>query len=254
LATAQAKVDEMWTATRDRLAAHDRLAEGGGFGARLTLEPRRVLRVLLVTVAALAVLTVLARSAARWVPDSITANGLAVLDAGSAASVPTFFTSLLLLACAVLAAAVARVDVSMTKRWRMLGLVLAALALDETIELHETTSGPLRDLFNAGGVLYFTWVIPGIVFVMALAVLFAALPGRLPETQRRLFVAAVALFFGAAIGLELVEGWLEPYGEYSVALIAMVSIEETLEMVGVVLLLYALMLRLAPWSGTVRLS
>lgn len=116
------------------------------------------------------------------------------------------------------------------------------------------TIEPLRRLLDAGGVLYSTWVIPGTLFVIAISALFAPLLGRLPQPQRRLLAAAAALFFGAAIGFELVEGWvIDRHGNDSIALIPLISVEETLEMVGVVLLLYVLMLRLAPWSGTLRL-
>lgn len=86
---------------------------------------------LLVAVATLSLLTVLSRSADHWVPGSTTANGLTFFDAGLEATIPTFLSSLLLLTSAVLAAAIARTDVSMAWRWRMLGLVLMGLALDE---------------------------------------------------------------------------------------------------------------------------
>lgn len=221
----------------------------------LTLEPRRVRGVLLLAVAALSALTVVSRSADQWAHGSTTAAGLEFFDAALEASVPTFFTSLLLLASAVLAVAMARADASMAGRWRLLALVLVALALDETIAFHEATIKPLRELLDVGGVLYFTWVVPGILFVIAVCATFAPLPARLPQPEGRIFVAAAAVFFGGAIGFELAEGWVvDRHGDASAALVPLTSIEETFEMVGVVLLLYALMQRLAPWAAAVRLT
>ena len=222
----------------------------------VTLDPRRIRRVLLATVAVLAVLTALSRSAHHWAPGSPTAYGLGIFDAGLEASVATFLTALLLLASAVLAAAAARADALMAWRWRLFALVLAVLAIDEAVELHEMTIGPVRRLLDAGGVLYFAWVVPGALFVVALVVVLRPLLDSLPRRERRVLVVAGALFFGGAIGFELAEGWVfeNHGGDEAVALIPLISVEETFEMVGVVLLLHGLMLHLAPWAGTVQLA
>src|SRR3712207_929670 len=127
----------------------------------LTLEPTRVRQVLLWGVAAFSLLTVASQAARQWVPGSTTENALKFFDAVDEASLPAFLSAVALLACAGLAAVIASAEAAMAWRWRALAVVLAVLAVDEAVEIHESTVEPLRRLLDADGVLYYTWVVPG---------------------------------------------------------------------------------------------
>jgi hypothetical protein len=212
-----------------------------------------VRNVLLGAAGVFSLLTLLARLAERWWPESTTANGLAFFDAVREATVPTFFSALLLLACAGLAAAMA--PVTGRRRWRLLAGALGLLALDEAVALHEATIGPLRDALDAGGVFYFTWVIPGAALLAGAIVVFRSLLADLSPSERRLAVAATALFFTGALGFELAEGFVvDRYGQRALANIPLQTVEEALEMVGATLFLYALLERLEPWVATLRVG
>lgn len=221
----------------------------------LTLEPRRVRTVLLGVVAILIVLSLMAQSARRWAPGSPTAHALAFFNVGYEVTVPSFFSALMLLACAALAGAIAATRARLAGRWWILAAVLLALSVDEAIAFHEATIKPLRRLLDAGGVLYFTWIVPGVGFVLVACGAFRALLTDLSRQQARLLLMAVALYFAGALGLEATEGWVvDRHGMDSLALQPLIGVEEALEMTGVVLFMYVLMDRLAPWAGTLRLS
>jgi hypothetical protein len=228
---------------------------GRDHAGTLTIGAERARNLLLVVVAVLSVLTFLAMAARRWVPGSVTAHALWFFDATQEATVPTFFSSLLLLACAGSAAFVAARETGpRARRWWMLAAVFVALSLDETIAFHEATIVPLRHSLEAGSIFYFTWVVPGIAFILAAGFAFRSLIADLSQPQRKAAVSGAVLFFTGALGFELAEGWVvDGYGAKTLALIPLGTVEEALEMVGATLFLYALMLRLEPWSGTLRL-
>ena len=206
-------------------------------------------------VAAFAALAVAAQVVAELYPGSTTANALYFLNAANESSVPTLFSSLLLLAAAGLAAAIAAGAGRTSGRWRLLAVVVALLAIDEGAGIHEASVLPLRRLLDADGVLHFTWVVPGALFAVALVPLFRPLVAELSRRQGRLFVAAAGLFFGSAIGLELVEGAIaDEHGGGTAGLIPVNTAQETIEMIGATLFLYVLMDRVAPWRGALRIE
>lgn len=217
-----------------------------------TLRPTRVRNVLLATAGALSVLTLISRLVEHEWPGSTAAHGLWFLDATREATIPTFFQALVLLACAGLAAGIAQRLRS--RRWLLLSAALAFLAVDEAAAIHESTIGPLRRALDAGGILYFTWVVPGALLVAAAVVVFRPLLADLGARERRLAVVAVGIFFAAALGLELPEGLIADHaGGRGLERIPLETAEEALEMLGAALFLYALALRLEPWEGTLRL-
>ena len=211
----------------------------------VTLAPRRVRTVLLWVVGGFTVLTASAQVVRELWPGSVTANALYFFDASVEATIPTLFSTLLLLACAALLVA----------RWPLLAAAVAFLAVDEAVGFHEATVKPLRRLLDADGVLYYTWVIPGALFAAALIPVVRPLVAELSRAQRRLLVAAAVIFFGSALGLELVEGWLaQQHGATDARLIPVATVQEALEMTGVVLFLYVLMDKLTPWRGALRIG
>src|SRR3712207_6289335 len=109
----------------------------------LTVEPRRARNLLLATAGAMGVMTAISQAAGYWAPNSTTANGLSFFDAVREGSIPTLLTTLLLLACAALAALIAR-SARGESRWMLLAIILLALAIDEAVQLHEATVLPLR--------------------------------------------------------------------------------------------------------------
>lgn len=205
--------------------------------------------------AVLTALTVMARAAQELAPGSVTTNALHFFDATFEQSIPTVFSTLLLLACAILLAGIAAGADRHRRRWWLLAAVLAFLALDEAVGFHEASVPPLRRLLEADGLLYFTWVVPAALLVAVLVPAFRPLLRDLDRRQRGSLVAGTALFLGGALGLELVEGWMtQEHGAGYGGLIPVATAQECLEMTGVVLFAYALADRLAPWQGSLRLA
>jgi hypothetical protein len=180
-----------------------------------------------------------------------------LFDVNSEGNVPTWFSSMLLMACALvaglLAVLVRRAGGRDARYWAGLAAVLSLLSLDEVAGLHERLGGPAAEVLGdaTGGVLHFAWVAPGVVLALVVGLAFARLVVRLPPGTRRLVVAAAAMYLTGAVALEAVGGIvLEAQGDRAMYLLVTAA-EEGLEMAGSVLLLYAGMclLHLRPEPG-----
>jgi hypothetical protein len=116
------------------------------------------------------------------------------------------------------------------------------LSIDETIQFHEHLSHPIRTLVGTSGILYFAWVIPGFIFVLILGLFLLKFIKSLPRNTRILFIISGFIYLMGAIGMELVGGYIYNSSGYENITYAMVTnLEESLEMIGILIFIYALM-------------
>ena len=162
------------------------------------------------------------------------------------ANAPTWFSSSLLLVAAALFAVIAvgkrnRGD-RYVRHWLVLAIVFVLLSLDEAGKIHELSISVFRGAFQTGGLLYYAWIIPAGIFVLIMAVAYLRFFLDLPGKIRNVVLLAALLYVGGAMGLEMVEGLLNEQGRYmDPTYTALVTIEETLEMSGVAVLIYGLL-------------
>jgi hypothetical protein len=174
---------------------------------------------------------------------------------------PTLFSVLLLAIASLCLAAVtilARAEKSRdTWRWAILGLGFLYLAFDEGISLHERLNAPIRALLgraedSATPIGY--WIVRGLIAAVVLAALFWGFLRRLPDRTRRLFILSGACYLvGAAVLDTLGVRWGRAHGEYNAVYVAMATLEESLEMAGVILFIYAVLEYIGRIYGDVRL-
>jgi hypothetical protein len=185
-----------------------------------------------------------------------------LFDVNSEGNVPTWFSSMLLMGCALAAALLAalgrRAGGRDARYWVALAAVLSLLSLDEAAGLHERLGGPAAEVLGDAtrGPLHFAWVVPGLVLALVVGLAFLRFVVRLPPSTRRLVVTAAALYLTGAVALEAIGGIvLEDQGDRA-AYLLVTAAEEGLEMAGSVLLLYAALrlLRLRPDAGGYHLS
>lgn len=132
-----------------------------------------------------------------------------------------------------------------SRYWWLLSGVMFYASIDELFAIDERCSAPVRDALDLSGPLYFVWVIPFAFLVAVLGLVCLPFLNRLDSRARTLFVLAGLLYVGGAMGFEIIEGWLfESRGSHNLTYAATASLEETLEMAGVIVLLHALVQRL----------
>lgn len=221
------------------------------------IRVRSVVRVLGVLVVVLAVAGAL--SAELRLAGYPTAFGFVnFFDLDTEMSAPTWFSAGVLLACAAALAlsaiAAGRVGDRRRRHWWMLAALFVAMSLDEVVGFHETWVGRLRSFFDAGGIFYFTWVIPGSLIAAAIALALVPFLRSLPRQTALRFVVAGAIYLGGALGVEMGNGWyFERHGGANRSYAVLAAIEEVLEMVGAIAFLRALLLHLGRTAETVQL-
>lgn len=192
------------------------------------------------------VLLSLAVTVAAWrmqvaAPGSAPIAALRWFDVNSERNVPTAWSALLLLSCAVTAALLA-VRGRGGSGWLLVALTCAFLALDESLELHERLGGLGASV--ADDRLHFAWVVPGAALAGVVGLLLLRRLRTQPAEVRRRLVVAGAVYLTGALGLETVSGLvLRVHGAGGKAYTLVTSLEEGLEMAGASLLLAALLLQ-----------
>lgn len=174
-------------------------------------------------------------------------------------NIPTFFSTFLLLFAALLLAVITVLTRNRTtshvSHWAILSFGFLFMAVDEAVSLHERLSEPTRKLLGGGnlGVFYSAWVIPGIALVLVLALFFLRFLLHLPLRTRVTFLMAATLYLGGAIGLELIGGrYVELHGSQNLTYSMIATVEESLEMAGVIIFIWALLVYIADNHKEVR--
>ena len=222
---------------------------------QITLKPRRIV----LTLWAIVALLTLADAAVLWFKyqrGHDTLFGLGPLfDFNREGNLPAFYSACSLLLAAALSFVIAGHAWMQADRWRRhwlgLGIIFLFLAVDEAAELHGILSRPLRQLGHLSGALLFAWVVPygilTIMFAVAYLRFFMALP---PRPRAQLGIAAVVFVVGA-LGFELLGGVIvSAHGGLETGLdnwqhAIAYTVEELLEMSGIVLAIHALLQHIA---------
>jgi hypothetical protein len=201
------------------------------------VDPDALRRRLLLGVAIVAMLGLAIELIHLRMHDELVEVLLEKLSLSYEGNLPTWWSSALLLGNAVAAGAIATRRPPQALHWWGIAAVAGWMSLDETAELHEHLGG----LFGTGGVLYYDWVIPAAVVLVALALVFVPFMRALaPATRMRLVIAA-AIYVSGALVMELPLGWwTEHHGSDGLGYALIDWLEETLEMVGASLALVAL--------------
>lgn len=213
----------------------------------MSTDPVRITRLLWRVAVVLVALDVLASAgAAAGVPYSLTH----FFDGDDKTNVPTAFKTTMLLALTLLLLShwsLARWNGDPFERsWFLLALVAAFAFTDESTYLHQTLGHIVHDHLHTHGLLGFAWVIVYVPALAAVAFVTLARIRHLPAPLRRsLFVGAVLYGFGA-VALEPVKSeFSEHRGELSLSFKLVAAVSDSLEMVGLTVLVAAMIVALA---------
>jgi hypothetical protein len=174
-----------------------------------------------------------------------------LFDLSKENNIPTYFSALQLIIATVLLGVIARHQMLIRSTWRWHFLVLAVgfavLSVDEVASIHEKILGGLGRLL-LGDTFYFTWLGPGFVIVALVGLFYLRFLLALPRRFQVLCAASGAIFLGGAVAAEWVGSEIarrRPGDDASWAYQLQVIIEEGLEMAGIALFIYALLVYLA---------
>ena len=166
-----------------------------------------------------------------------------LFDLNIEATIPTWFTTIVLFCSSLTLAAVARTKQrerdAFRYYWWALSLIFLYLSVDEAAQIHEHWDDNLEVIDNLPGFFYYGWVVPGMILVGISALVFARFFFHLGRaTQTYLLIGAVT-YVGGAIGMEMIGGYVLDTQGPGVVTGLIVIAEESLEQVGAILFLVA---------------
>jgi hypothetical protein len=181
---------------------------------------------------------------------------VSLFDVTGEGNIPTWFSSSMLLVCAFLLSIIAinkkRELDRYALHWAGLAACFLFISADEAARIHELFVAPVRSSLGASGFLYYAWVIPYGVALLALTLFYLKFFFALPKQTQLLFFIAGVTYTSGAVGLELVEGYIDArFGADHIMWMALSTLEETQEMAGLSIFAYALLSYLAPRSREV---
>ncbi len=125
--------------------------------------------------------------------------------------------------------------------WSIMSCLFLFLAVDESAMVHENLIKPLRHTLDASGLFYFSWVIPYGLLLMIGIFVFYRFINSIPADIRKLIVWAGIVYVFGALGLEMLGGfYADQYSTRTITYTVLVTFEETLEMSGLSILVFAL--------------
>ena len=211
----------------------------------ISLSPRRITQALILVVLCLTFASV-AGHFLKHVLSYDTLFGWLVLnlapffDLNGETNIPTWYSSSALLLCSILLAIIASTTNKNNARyvlhWRALSVIFLGMSMDEVVQLHELADAPMRSILHAGDFFFHAWTVLGIAFVLILGLAYLRFLAYLPAKTRGLFLVAGTVYCIGAIGMELAN-----QSPWMVMVVMIETVEESLEMLGVVIFIYALM-------------
>ena len=179
----------------------------------LAIYVKKIVRAMIVAVLLITLVSFVARVAEYMWGQEGYLHALRIFDVGEERSIPTWFESLQFVLCSILLAVIAVANKRRNDRfslhWSFLSIILLYLSLDEVASLHEAIGQQSERLlhnttgFTASGAIKFFWVVPGAIFVFIFLVAYLRFLAHLPQSTRRWFLFAGALFVLGALGLEM---------------------------------------------------
>ncbi len=158
---------------------------------------------------------------------------------------PAYFSGLMLLLAAALLGLIAKASTGRRYRrhWLALAGIFAYLCADELLRVHEFVGGVTARLFGLeGAARHYAWVVSFGLLALAVAASYVRFLLALRPRYRALFLAAGGLYVGGALGMELAAArHVAAFGEDTFTHAMLYSVEEAMEMAGVIVFIYALL-------------
>ena len=161
-------------------------------------------------------------------------------------NVPTLFSSLILAISSFLFYLLSRSPKEQKKGsrkyWLGLSFVFIFLSFDESAKIHEKLGDFTEQFVDASGFLHYPWVISYSILVLILAAFYLRFFLKMEKKVFWSFIGAAVMFLGGAIGFELLgANESSQHGTATVLYSVLYTIEESLEMFGVIYLIHILL-------------
>lgn len=244
---------------------------------QIQLSPQKIRNTLLVSSGFLCLLSLFADALRLWVKagalgGATSLTGKAIIyniapffNVGEEVNLPTFYSSFLLLAtacCCFAAANAAKIGLqkkTIKRSWHFLGLIFVGLSIDEFSSFHEKLN---RIMVAIGNYIFIPRLMQSVWYASAMAaclvLLFLLIPllKSLSPKVKNLFGLSGLIFIGGAVGLEAVSLIVmdgSPEFSFNFYYLLLSTLEELLEMAGVSLAIYAILVYISEKTNSFQI-
>ncbi len=214
------------------------------------LSARRVTFILLSAFVFLLVMHVLVQAGhigLHWAMGAMTL----LFDMDLENNMPAFFNAGLFFIAAALFYLAGRSERQVAPRpWYILAVVFLFLGIDEGSQVHEQFMIVTLKLIGWNehhmGWLYYAWTIPYVIATVALGAIMLPFVVKLPAATRTPLVLSGVIYVTGAVGMEMWSGKIAEAAfdtdlPHNLAYCSVITIEESLEMLGLILCIHTLM-------------
>ncbi len=171
---------------------------------------------------------------------------------------PSYYATVSLLFCSLLLAIITFAKKKNGEQyiyWLGLAVVFLFLSVDESIGIHESLKSKLQVALHTSESFYSVWVIPYSISLVIFLLVYVKFVFNLPSKTRILFLIAGSVYVAGTVGMEIIgEFYSKLHADNMTLVIMLTTIEELLEMTGVVIFIYALMSYIDSELEDIRLS
>ncbi|MEL6439211.1 MAG: hypothetical protein AAFQ80_08180 [Cyanobacteria bacterium J06621_8] len=225
---------------------------------RIKVYPRTIVRYLVIIIIFFAVVST-GIQICKYVFD-YRDDWMKVFNLDRELNLPTWYSALMLGFCSLLLRFIAlgkkQQGDRYTRDWRLLSVIFSLMAIDEVVSLHEILIIPeVSEALNLPWFLHSMWVIPGTVFVVWFGNRYRQFLANLPSSFGRQFTLAALVYIGGALIMEMIGSHVaESLGQQTLIYALIATIEEIMEMSGVVIFMAGLFRYLKTWAGNLELQ
>lgn len=213
----------------------------------IKIIPAKLFKALVLTICVLLVLH-LTTLVMKFGFDAVTGYGFITLfDLNTEANIPTYVSSVLMAFCAIFMLLVYKSHKQLAtpwyRYWGFLALVFTMMSVDEIAQVHERSIEPLKQFFGiiSGDLLTNAWVILAFIFLPVMSLVYFRFLMAMERRSALLFIASGIVFVSGVVGVEIISGVMKGlYSTASLAFAISTTVEETLELLGLALFIYAL--------------
>ena len=160
-------------------------------------------------------------------------------------NIPAYFATALLLLVAALLFLTYLLKSKGTRikgatNWLFLSLVFLFLSIDENIQIHEVIGRLVKGMLpqNLADYVLWAWVLPYVILFIGIGAYLGRFVLSLPSQTRNLFILSGFLYVTGAVVFDILQGHFHSHFVYNRVFY---SIEESMEMGGAILFIYALL-------------
>ena len=211
----------------------------------LSVSVQKIVKFLFVTTIILTLLGLL-RNIFEYVFDfELGYELLDVFNLNEERNIPAWYSSAILLLCGIIIYFISLEKKNPLDRyyrhWLWLSIIFFYLSLDEAISIHETFSA--RFLMEEDNILYNdSWVIIVGILVAIFVFAYRRFLLHLPSATRKMFIISGCIYVFGSAGMEIVGSFTEEfYTKASIFHAMATTIEEFLEMIGIVVFINTLL-------------